>query len=115
MTRFKRLTDAEARTLTRRELLDRIEAEQKYWIRKRRAADREAWREFGRIMHAYVDPAAGLQAVRDLLEGRRNDYWESRPCPGGAVRRRRHPDRPGDRVLRHRRRAGRPGAVLPDH
>jgi hypothetical protein len=35
MSRFKRLTDAEARTLTRRELLDRIEAEQKYWFRKK--------------------------------------------------------------------------------
>jgi len=28
MVRFKRLTDAEARTLTRAELLDRVEADQ---------------------------------------------------------------------------------------
>lgn len=50
MSRFKRLTDAEARTLTRRELLDRIEAEQQYWFRKktRTAEEDAAFREFTR-------------------------------------------------------------------
>lgn len=80
MARFKRLTDAEARSLTRAELLDRLEAEQAYWLRKRNmsGADQEAEREFRRIMHAYLDPAAALQSARDLLEGRGSDYWESR-------------------------------------
>lgn len=35
MSRFKRLTDAEARILTRRELLGKIETEQAYWFRKK--------------------------------------------------------------------------------
>jgi hypothetical protein len=78
---FKRLTDAEAQTLTRAQLLDRVEAEQKYWERKRTRtdADMEAEREFSRIMHAYLSPQAAIQAVRDTLEGRRTDYWEARP------------------------------------
>jgi hypothetical protein len=83
MARFKRLTDAEARTLTRSEILDRVEAEQQYWIRKHRRGmteeDVTAEREFNRIMYAYLDPMAGLDALRDTLEGRRSDYWESRP------------------------------------
>ena len=81
MTRFKRLTDAEARTLTRRELLDRVEAEQAYWFRGHRdRKDPEGYREFGRIMHAYLDPAAMIGELLDLLNGRgAPDYWETRP------------------------------------
>ena len=81
MARFKRLTDAEARQLTRAELLDRVEAEQRYWQRKstRTDADVAAWREFSRILQTYIDPGAGLQAAMDTLNGKRSDYWETRP------------------------------------
>jgi hypothetical protein len=81
VSRFKRLTDAEARTLTRAELLDRVEAEQAYWSGKHTMtdADRAAEREFGQIMHTYLDPGAAIQAARDVIEGRGSDYWESRP------------------------------------
>jgi hypothetical protein len=83
MTRFKRLTDTEARSLTRTELLGRLEAEQAYWSRKRTMtpADQEASREFTRILFAYLNPSAGIAAVMDQLEGRPNNYWESRPEP----------------------------------
>jgi hypothetical protein len=85
MARFKRLTDAEARTLTRRELLDRVEAEQAYWSRKRTftAEDRAAEREFSRILFTYLNPAEGIQATIDYIEGRRgHDYWDTRPGDG---------------------------------
>jgi hypothetical protein len=81
VSRFKRLTDAEARTLTRAELLDRVEAEQAYWSRKRAMTpqDLEAEREFSRIMHAYLSPHDAIQAAIDTVEGRGSNYWESRP------------------------------------
>ena len=81
MARFKRLTDTEARTLTRAQLLDRLEAESAYWDRRppKSDEDREAYREFSAILHAYLNPADGLRAARDVLEGRGSDYWESRP------------------------------------
>lgn len=81
MARFKRLTDTEARTLTRAELLDRVEAEEAYWSRKRNMtdADSEAAREFSRIMHAYLSPGDAIQAAMDTVQGRRSDYWETRP------------------------------------
>ncbi len=85
MSRFKRLTDAEARTLTRRELLDRIEAEQQCWFRKRTrtAEDDAAFREFTRIMYAYLSPASVAEAIQDTIdyiEGRSpGSYWDTRP------------------------------------
>ncbi|MGH3225936.1 MAG: hypothetical protein ACRDPY_45855 [Streptosporangiaceae bacterium] len=85
MSRFKRLTDAEARTLTRRELLDRIEAEQAYWLRKKTMTpeDDAAFREFTRIMHAYLSPASIAEAIQDTIdyiEGRSpGSYWDTRP------------------------------------
>lgn len=85
MSKFKRLTDAEARTLTRRELLDRIEAEQAYWFRKknRTADDDAAFREFTRIMYAYLSPASVAEAMQDTIdyiEGRSpGRYWDTRP------------------------------------
>jgi hypothetical protein len=87
MARFKRLTDAEARTLTRREILGRIEAEQAYWFRGHRSRkDPEGFREFSRIMHAYLGPAQiakALQDAIDYIEGRSSgSYWETRPCDG---------------------------------
>lgn len=81
MSRFKRLTDAEARALTHAELLDRVEAEQAYWSRKRTMTpeDRAAEQEFSRIMHAYLSPHDAIQAAIDTVEGRGSAYWESRP------------------------------------
>jgi hypothetical protein len=86
MSRFKRLTDTEARTLTRRELLDRIEAEQAYWFRKKKTMtpeDDAAFREFTRIMHAYLSPASVAEAIQDTIdyiEGRSpGGYWDTRP------------------------------------
>ena len=86
MARFKRLTDAEARTLTRAELLDRVEAEQAYWSRKHTMTDADvaAEREFSRILHAYLSPQAAIQAAMDTVQGRRSDYWETRPCDDQA-------------------------------
>jgi len=84
MTRFKRLTDAEARSLTRAELLDRLEAEQAYWFRKkiRTDEDQAASREFSRILFTYLSPAGAIQAAMDTLEGRGSDYWDIRPGDG---------------------------------
>lgn len=82
MSRFKRLTDAEARTLTRGELLDRVEAEQAYWSRKRTMSgeDRDAEREFSRILFTYLKPAEAIQATIDYIEGRNSgDYWKTVP------------------------------------
>src|ERR1019366_509283 len=63
-----------------------------------------------RDRHARADPRQGWHHAGP---GRRVPArWL---LPGGAVRRRRHPHRPRDRVPRHRRRARRPRAVLPDH
>jgi hypothetical protein len=92
MAKFKRLTDAEARSLTRAELLDRVEAEQRYWERKRGRSpeDVTAEREFSRIMFAYLSPHAAVQAAMDTVTGKGSDYWETRPGdeasePGGLV------------------------------
>ncbi|MGH3155548.1 MAG: hypothetical protein ACRDNF_03065 [Streptosporangiaceae bacterium] len=82
MSRFKRLTDAEARTLTRGELLDRIEVEQAYWFRKgtHTAQDDAAFREFTRIMHAYISPSEAIQDTIDYIEGRSSgNYWNTHP------------------------------------
>ncbi len=101
MAGFKRLTDAEAQTLTRAELLDRVEDEQKYRERKHTMtdADRAAEREFSRIMHAYLSPHDALQAAMDTVQGRGSDYWETRPCDQPAVD-------PGALVLDDNQRAG---------
>ena len=84
MARFKRMTDAEARTLTRRELLDRIEAEQGYWFRgSRDRQDPDGYREFTRIMYAYLSPASIAEAIQstiDHIEGSGpGGWWDTRP------------------------------------
>ncbi len=82
MPRFKRLTIDEARTLTRDQLLDRIEAEQKYWYRlmdsgKIRAGEDEAYKIFTQIMHAAIDPGRVISDTLALLNGEsvNKDYW----------------------------------------
>jgi hypothetical protein len=83
VARFRRLTAAEARTLTRLELLDRIEVEQRYWARKgrRTPADDAAEREFSRILYASLNPAEGLADALAYLNGERTgpSYWERKP------------------------------------
>ncbi|MET8869490.1 hypothetical protein ABZW11_41735 [Nonomuraea sp. NPDC004580] len=59
MPSFKRLTIEEARSLTRTELLPRIEAEQKYWYHRihrceMKPGDDAAFRTFNDILHIAV-------------------------------------------------------------
>lgn len=83
MARFKRLTAAEARTLTRDQLLDRILAEQEYWHRKGSLTpeDGAALREFRRILHASLDPGAGIRDTLDYVNGvpGAGRYFDQRP------------------------------------
>lgn len=85
MARFRRLTAAEARALTRAELLDRIEIEQAYWTRKRARGmtddDIAAEREFRRIMYAALDVSLALDDAIGLVEGRPGfgGYFDERP------------------------------------
>jgi hypothetical protein len=65
MARFERLTIEEARTLSREELLPRVEAEQQYWYRRMnrmeiRVGDDEAFKTFTRIMHVLIDPGHSI-------------------------------------------------------
>lgn len=84
MTRFQRLTDDEAQVLTRAELLDCVEAEQRYWARKGSMGalspeDQAAEREFSRIMHTYLSLDDALRDAIDMVQGRGSGYWDSRP------------------------------------
>ena len=57
-----------------------------------------------------------LIRVKDGITLRRaGDFLPDGSYLADDLRRRDHADRPGDRVHRHRRRPGRPRAVLPDH
>lgn len=83
MATFKRLTAAEARTLTRTELLHRIEAEQRYWQRKTRRTpqDKAAAVEFTRILFASLNPGDALGDALAYLKGERTglSYWDQKP------------------------------------
>jgi len=84
MPAFKRLTQDDLKTLTRAELLDRMEVESAYWDRKVRrglsSEDAAAHDEFGRIMRAAIDPEDAITSARRLLDGRDDDgYWETKP------------------------------------
>ncbi|GAA4590935.1 hypothetical protein GCM10023194_48930 [Planotetraspora phitsanulokensis] len=73
MAAFKRLTVEEARTLSRDELLPRVEAEQHHWDRlisrgQIRVGEDEAYKTFLRITHVVIDPMA-----RD--ERHDPDFW----------------------------------------
>ncbi|MBF8191626.1 hypothetical protein ITP53_39225 [Nonomuraea sp. K274] len=77
MPSFERLTIEEARTLTREELLPRIEEEQKYWYHRihrclMQPGDDAAFRTFNDIMHIAVDPHRSA-AVRDAAAD--ENYW----------------------------------------
>jgi hypothetical protein len=79
---FAYLTDAEARTLTRHELLDRISDQQAYYEAKRRktAADEQAMDELGRIIRRYLNINAAFDAASATLDGYTGtSYWDTRP------------------------------------
>ncbi|WP_280426431.1 hypothetical protein [Nocardia carnea] len=89
MARFKRLTRADLDTLTRDRLLERIEAEQKYWARMERGvmtdADQQARVEFTKILYTVVDLkglAASMAQDAAWLRGERgsaSSYWSEIP------------------------------------
>ena len=70
MPTFKRLTIEEARTLTRAELLPRIEEEQRYWYQRihrcmMQPGDDQAFKTFNDILHITTIPYRMNEA----------DYW----------------------------------------
>jgi hypothetical protein len=80
MARFNRLNNAEARTLTRAELLDRAEAEEAYWERKQTAVWRRHRAAKGLVARALKDaaPARSPQRTRVIAElsgGRIGQPW----------------------------------------
>ncbi|MFI6508831.1 hypothetical protein ACIBCT_14595 [Streptosporangium sp. NPDC050855] len=85
MPRFTCLTVEEARTLSRNQLLPRIEDEQKYWYGRMnrgemRVGDDEAFKTFNRILHVVTGPgrsAADAADAGSLLDDdpRDRDHW----------------------------------------
>ncbi|GAA3030493.1 hypothetical protein [Streptosporangium longisporum] len=87
MPRFTCLTVEEARTLSRNQLLPRIEDEQKYWYGRMnrgemRVGDDEAFKTFNRILHVVTGPgrsAAGTGSPPDDdprdRDPRDRDHW----------------------------------------
>lgn len=72
MARFERLTVEEARTLSREQLLPRIEDEQQYWYARMnrmeiRVGDDDAFKTFTQIMHIVIDPGRAVPGT---------DYWK---------------------------------------
>ena len=82
MSRLTRLTEAEARTMTRREILARVEAEQARLLarRSKTTADHAQLSELMRILRAAgITPVAGFDALERTLAGDRGDWWGERP------------------------------------
>jgi hypothetical protein len=72
----------EAARLTRREILDRVEAEQARLLARhsKTSAQHAQLSELIRIMHAAgITPEAGLDALERTLAGERDDWWDERP------------------------------------
>ena len=86
MPAFKRLTEADLRTLTRSELLERFEREGEYWDRKMKRvmtdADRAAYTEYSRLMHLAIQPGDGIEHALKYVKGQGDDgYWDVPPLP----------------------------------
>ena len=89
MARFQRLTSDDLSTLTRVELLPRLEAEQQYWTRKEKrglsAADQQARKEFSDLVYAVINPAGLADSIAETtawLKGERptdSTYFEEKP------------------------------------
>jgi hypothetical protein len=82
MSMLTSLTETEARTMTRREILDRVETEQARLLarRSKTAADHAQLSELIRILRAAgITPEAGLDALERTLAGDRDDWWGERP------------------------------------
>jgi hypothetical protein len=69
-----------------------VEAEQRYWARKRGLSPEAAAaeHEFSRIMHAYLSPRDAIQAAMNTVTGKGSDYRESRsgaqdPAPAAEL------------------------------
>jgi hypothetical protein len=76
------LTMGEAARLTRREILDRVEAEQARLLalHSKTPAQHAQLRELMRILRAAgITPEAGLDALERTLAGERGDWWDERP------------------------------------
>jgi hypothetical protein len=96
VARFQRLTRADLDTLTRGELIRRVEAEQQYWARKEQRgslsdADQQARQEFSAILMQVVNPARLAEAMGEItawIRGERaapTSYWTEVPGqPGGG-------------------------------
>jgi hypothetical protein len=83
-----RLTDAEARTLTPDELLDRIDFEQLWWERKcdlskMSERDRDDYRQFRQLLHTYLPLADAFAAMEDLARGDQAAHDAYRNTPVG--------------------------------
>ena len=84
MPAFKRLKPSDLDSLTRAELLDRIDAESAYWDRKCQRglneADAAAHQQFSAILHAALNPGDALDHAIQYVEGRGdNGYWNEKP------------------------------------
>lgn len=85
---YRYLTDAEARELTRSELLERIADQQDYYQAKKRKTqtDEAAMAELSRIMHRYIDVKAAFADVYAALNGRTGpSYWDARAADDPAL------------------------------
>jgi len=79
---FAYLTDAQARTLARHELLERIADQQAYYENKRRksSADEAAMDELSQIIHRCLNIDAAFDAAFATVDGYTGtSYWDTRP------------------------------------
>lgn len=89
MARFKRLTWDDLNSLTRDELLPRLEEEQAYWARKVARGlspeDREARKEFSDMVLKVLNPAEVADSMAETtawLKGERStdsSFWGEKP------------------------------------
>src|SRR5438874_1954328 len=89
MARFKRLTVDEARTLTRAELLDRLETEGDYWSRKLKHGTPQDWADYRVYQQCMrlIDPAKAIRDTTEWLNGKpgAGGYMDRRPCDDTPV------------------------------
>ncbi|GAB2740543.1 hypothetical protein [Amycolatopsis magusensis] len=89
MARSQRLTWEDLKTLTRQELLPRLEREQEYWARKERRGltpdDQAARKEFTNMLFTVLNPDGLADSMAEdvaWLSGQRStasSYWDKKP------------------------------------